>query len=215
MIELSKDTIEILKNFNNFNSTMRIVQGNTLSIMPQTGGDFLARATVKEMFDKEIGLRDIPRFLGVLSVLSNPKIELDEHHITILGEKGEVVNFTNAAAAMLRHIAIDPKTSKDVEFFLSAETLSSVVKTATILQLGHIAFEGENGEIFIRAVKKDDRHFDSVSIKVGETDKKFSFFVKVEFLKILPRDYNVSIDLEGQLAFEGDNVKYWMTVETE
>jgi hypothetical protein len=52
-------------------------------------------------------------------------------------------------------------------------------------------------------------------VKVGTTDKNFRIVFKIENItKILDGEYNVSISSKGISYFKGDNIEYWIAVET-
>ena len=60
--------------------------------------------------------------------------------------------------------------------------------------------------------KKNDTS-NSYSVDVGETDEEFCFCFKVENLKLLAGDYDVSLSKTNVAQFQGDGIKYLIALE--
>ncbi len=73
-ITISKATLGILKNFSSINSNLLVRPGNKISTITP-GKNMMAEATVEETFDVEFGIWDLNKFLGVLSLFSDPVLE--------------------------------------------------------------------------------------------------------------------------------------------
>ena len=67
-MNLSTDTIDVLKNFSNINQNILVKPGNQLQTI-STLKNILAEADVKEEFDQEFAIYDLPEFLGLLNCL--------------------------------------------------------------------------------------------------------------------------------------------------
>jgi len=53
----------------------------------------------------------------------------------------------------------------------------------------------------------------SYSVEVGESEDEFCYCFKVENLKLLTNDYNVSISNQNVALFKGDGIKYFIALE--
>ena len=90
-ITLSKTTLAILKNFSSLNSNILVYPGNVIkTITPSMNG--MAEATVEETFDTQFGIWDLNKFLGVISLYSNPTFDFQEKFVTIHGNNNSVIN---------------------------------------------------------------------------------------------------------------------------
>lgn len=76
-MKLSKNTINILRNFSGINTNLLLKPGNQLMTVAANKTAF-ASAEVEETFDTEFGIYDLSEFLGVLSVFSEPDLEFSE-----------------------------------------------------------------------------------------------------------------------------------------
>ena len=65
-MKLSKETIEVLKNFSGINQSIVVKEGNKLKTVNSLK-NILAHATVEEDFPKEFAIYDLTRFLGLIS----------------------------------------------------------------------------------------------------------------------------------------------------
>jgi hypothetical protein len=70
-MRLTKETFSLLKNFAEINSNILIKPGSTIRTM-SVGRNIYAEATIQEEFDTEVGIWDPNKFLGIISMFSNP-----------------------------------------------------------------------------------------------------------------------------------------------
>ena len=76
-MKLSKETIEVLKNFASINSNILVNPGDTLTTVSPVK-NVLAEAKVPESFPIQFGLWDLNKFLGVVSLFQDPEFVFDE-----------------------------------------------------------------------------------------------------------------------------------------
>ncbi len=67
-MEISENTMSILKNFSEINSNMLFKQGNALRTMSEAR-NVLATAHVDQDFPQQFGIYDLKEFIGVLSLV--------------------------------------------------------------------------------------------------------------------------------------------------
>ena len=70
--------------------------------------------------------------------------------------------------------------------------ISNIIKAAAIYQIEDLAVVGDGASVKLVVRDKKNDTSNSYAVKVGITDKEFSFNFKVENLKLLPGDYAVS-----------------------
>ena len=214
-MKLSDKTIQILKNFATINQSILVRPGNVLKTITPLK-TILAQATVTENFEQEFAIYELPRFLGTISLFSDPEFTFQEKYVTISSGK-QRVNYTYAEASMIMTPPSKEISSPDteVEFTITADQLSTISKAGAVLQMPEIAVVGEDGLISIRAIDSKNSSADVFSLDVGECDKDFKVIFRPENLKLITSDYKVSITTAGICRFESDNLTYWVTTESK
>ena len=214
-MKLSDKTVQILKNFATINQSILVRPGNVLKTITPLK-TILAQATVTENFEQEFAIYELPRFLGTISLFSDPEFTFQEKYVTISSGK-QRVNYTYADASMImtppsKEISF-PDT--EVEFTITADQLSTISKAGAVLQMPEIAVVGEDGLISIRAIDSKNSSADVFSLDVGECDKDFTVIFRPENLKLITSDYKVSLTTAGICRFESNNLTYWVTTESK
>lgn len=212
-MKLSDRTIQILKNFATINQSILVKPGNVLKTVTPLK-TILAQATVSETFDQEFVIYNLSRFLGTLSLFSDPELTFGEKYVTISSGK-QRVNYTYADASMV----VTPPSKNinfptpDVEFTLTSDQLSTISKAGAVLEMPEIAIVGEDGTISIRAIDSKNSTADVFSLDVGECDTDFKVIFRPENIKLIPAEYKVSLTSVGISQFEADNLIYWIACE--
>ena len=82
---------------------------------------------------------------------------------------------------------------KFVSFAFKKNDFAKLMKAATTLNLVDVAVVGNGGKIHMVATDKKNKSSNEYSIDVGETDKTFNAYFKVENFKMISDDYDVAI----------------------
>jgi hypothetical protein len=213
IMKLSERTIQILKNFATINQSILVRPGNVLKSVTPLKTVF-AQATVAENFEQEFAIYDLPRFLGTVSLFSDPEFNFQDKYVTISSGK-QRVNYTYADASMF----VTPPTKSinfpdpEVAFTLTSEQLSTISKAGAVLQMPEIAMVGEGGVISIRAVDSKNSTADIFSLDVGECDNDFRVIFRPENMKLISAEYKVSLTDQGISKFETDGLTYFVATE--
>jgi DUF4097 and DUF4098 domain-containing protein YvlB len=103
----------------------------------------------------------------------------------------------------------------EVNFRLTKEDMSQVLKLSGILGLPNIAVIGDGTSISISALDVKNADSDDFSIKVGETSANFKLIFVTENLKMVPGTYDVAISSKGISHFKHatDAIEYWIATE--
>ena len=216
-MKLSKETIEVLKNFSGINQSIVVKEGNKLKTV-NTLKNILAHATVEEDFPKEFAIYDLTRFLGLISSMEEPELEFKEKYMTVgTGTRKVRYKYADTDYIIKPEKDIDMPES-EIKFKLSEEVYVSLEKVATILQLHDICLKGckKSGKILLCATNKKNDSSNDYSEEVGEgVTKNFNIVMKKENLKIIPGDYDVSISSKGISHFKNVNLdlEYWIALE--
>ncbi len=84
-VKISKRTLELLKNFASINSNILVKLGSTLSTVSPMK-NLMGKAKVEETFDVEFGIWDLHKFLGTVSLFSDPHLTFDDGKVVISNE---------------------------------------------------------------------------------------------------------------------------------
>ena len=107
--------------------------------------------------------------------------------------------------------------SEDVSVVLTEDHLETVKKAAAVLQIPDVSLVG-NGEVIELTVRdKKNSGSNSYRIQVGETDTVFQFNLKVENLKLVPGDYDVTVSSKNLAKFESHSrpLVYFVAIEPD
>lgn len=212
-MKLESRTMQILKNFSTINPSLMFKPGTSLNTM-SPNKTVLARAGIKEQIPSEFAIYDLSKFLGVLSLFEQPELTVEEKQMIIAGGQQQV-HYTFAAANQIAYpTAKEVKMPEaEIKFKLTADDLSKVIKAMSVLHLPEIAVVGTKGEMSIQAIDSKNPSADSYRVVLRDTDLEFKMVFKVENIKIMPGDYDVSISSKGIGHFKGNDVEYWIATE--
>ena len=216
MTVISKSTVEVLKNFCSINKSIVIKPGNKVSTL-SINKNILAIADVEESFDTQISIYDLGVFLGGLSLFDSPKIDTSQsNYVTVSDERGKSkTRFFYADPDIItqppeKEITIP---SEDVKFRLDASVLQQLQRAASVYQLPDLCLFCSDGTMNLCVTDKKNDTSNSYSVEVGESDDEFCYCFKVENLKLLAGDYNVTISKQNVALFQGDGIKYFIALE--
>ena len=217
-MKLSKGTLDILKNFSNINPSITFKEGQELSTL-SIQRNILSRAVVEEKFPKAFAIYDLSEFLSGLSLFDNPDFDFQNDNYVIIKDK----------KCQSRYFFADPSTitappenraeipSKDVCFIVAWNDLNNLIRAASIYSVTDLAVVGDGSEINLVVRDKKNDTSNNYSVKVGTTDAKFTFNFKVEYLKLLPADYEVTISKHNAALFRDANrdLEYLIALEPD
>jgi hypothetical protein len=88
-MQLSNETIEVLKNFANINPNLVVSAGNNLKTISEVKTIF-ATASISETFENSFGIYDLNDFLSALNLIDNPTLEFTDNAVKIKGTDSQV-----------------------------------------------------------------------------------------------------------------------------
>lgn len=212
-MKLSAETIAILKNYSTINPSVLFKPGSVLSTM-STQKSIFAKATIKEEVERQFGIYELNKFLGVLSMFKEPELRFFDSFLEVFSGK-QRVRYTYADPSLI----ITPPDKElvvpepEVEFDLTADDLGSVIKALSIMSLPEISITGNGKDLEVQAVNSKNPSADVYSITVGSTEKTFQSYIKTENLKFMSKDYHVSVSSKGIVKFESAGLTYFVASE--
>jgi len=216
-LNISTDTLEILKNFSQINQNLLIKEGNKLSTIAAMK-NVLAFAEVSEDFPVQCGIYDLNEFLGVVSLFDTPDIEFKKDHMLI--EEGP--NRSKYFFADESLLVLPPKKKLEmpnvvIEFVLEEADYNFLVKAAATMQLPDLTLSSNGKKMRLSVHDKKVKTSHDYSIEVGDSDTKFEMNFKSENMKILPGNYDVEVAKEKIARFMNQDVElqYFIALEPD
>ena len=216
-MNISTDTIAVLKNFSDINQNILIKPGNTVQTI-STMKNILAEAEITEKFDSEFAIYDLPEFLRSVELFDKPQLKFNGESNVKIESGNQSVKYFFADKSVI----VAPKKSinmpdKHVTFTLKKDVFTQLMKGATTLNLPDIAVKGDGSKITLVATDKKNKSSNDYSLVIGETDKEFSAFFKTENFKQIVDDYDVAISKQKISHFVNRNksIQYWIALEPD
>jgi hypothetical protein len=214
---ISKDTLNILKNFSGINSNLYVKPGSKITTMSPTK-NIMAEVEVEESFDTEFGVWDLNKLLGVVSLFQDPEFIFDDKYMTITGASGSKVKYFYSDPKLLSYPTKSiKKVDSAIEFDLTSDDFRELQRAGAVLGNPDLCFVSHDDKVL--AVVKDlkDPTCNVFSIEVGDNkdETEFSFNFKMENMKMLDGDYHVSLSktVIGQFTHASRPLTYWVAMD--
>ena len=217
-MNLSNDTKEVFKNFSTINQNLMVKSGNVINTMSAMK-NIVAKATIPDTFDNEFAIYDLNEFLSALSLFKNPTLSFSDKAVKLNEEGGgSSVNYFFSDPS----VVTSPKTeitmpSVDVEFTFTQNTFNQILKASAVLGVPDVVLTGTaGGDINLTVTDRKNDTSNDFAIKVGENaSSDFTYFFKVENLKLLSGDYKVEVSSKGISHFTNvsKSIEYFIALE--
>ena len=218
-MELSENTLQILRNFSGINQNLLIKPGSNIKTISEAR-NVVATTDVTESFEKDFGIYDLNEFIGVMGLVDTPTLKFEDDFVTVFDSSGRSkVKYFYAAEETLTSPAKDVNMPDgDVKFTLDNDTLNKLKKAASTLGHNEVSIKANDGILSLSIVENQNATSNAFSIDIdGEfkQDAVFNFIISISNLKILPGDYEVEISskLITQFKHKELPLKYWIALE--
>ena len=221
-LNLSTETVNVLKNFSDINQNLLVKPGNKLQTISNMK-NILAEAEIEEKFTKEFAIYDLPEFLRTYEMLEDPTLKFNsESYVNIIDKKdvkdddGFTYNFADKSVIVspTKNITM-PDTL--VDFTLKKEQFAKFLKAVATINVPDVSVKGDGKFIKLVAHDKKNKSSNKYSITLGESDKKFTANFKSENFKIVSGDYNIALSTAKISHFINRNkpIQYWIALEPD
>jgi hypothetical protein len=197
-----------------------IKEGKELTTMSAMK-NIIAKAEVEEEFPQEVAIYDLNEFLSCLSLFQSPNLEFESTFVTITEE--------NKPTTKMKYFYSDPSVvttpskmitmpSNEITFTLDSATLSDITKASAVISSADLVLENTNGTPSLTVKDKKNDTANSYSRGVDtQGEGKFSFFFKVENLKLMDGKYTVQVSSKNisHMKNESTPIEYWIALEPE
>ena len=214
-MKLSKETQALFKNFAGINSNLLLKSGSKLATI-SAQKNVMADATVAETFP-DFAIYDLNEFLGAMSLFDDPELDFSEKYVSISQGSMKIKFFAADASVLVAPQKAITFPDAEINFTISADKLSMINRTASVLRAADVSIVGDGSTVTVVVGDKKNATGNSFSEPVGQTDKTFKVNLKVENLKMLPGDYDVSISSKKISRFKSTatDLVYYVAVEAD
>ena len=218
-MNLSSDTVAVLKNFSDINQNILVKPGNKVQTI-STMKNILAEAEISEKFDSEFAIYDLPEFLRAVELFQKPSLNFNggsNVQIADNNSKQSIKYFFADKSVIVAPTKNITMPDKEVTFTLKKDDFAKLQKGVMTLNLPDVAVKGDGKTITLVATDKKNKSSNDYSMAVGETDKTFTAYFKAENFKMVSDDYDVAISKQKISHFVNRNkpIQYWIALEPD
>tara|TARA_B100000902_G_scaffold184452_1_gene177038 strand:- start:573 stop:1268 length:696 start_codon:yes stop_codon:yes gene_type:complete len=224
-MNLSNDTLNVLKNFASINPNIVFQPGQKLKTISESK-TIMAQADIVEDMPKEFGIYDLNEFLSVFNLIENPGLEFEDKSVLVsTAEGGSQISNNQKVRYYFSETDILTSPSKDIQMpsselgvNLSEDILNQIRKAAAVLGHTELSLNGTNGLVTASVVNTQDSTSNSYTIELDKDNScknDFNFIVSIPNLKLLPGDYFVSISSKLISNWTNSNypIEYFIALE--
>lgn len=218
-MQVTKRTLDILKNFSTINTGIVVVGGSDKLRTINVGGTMCGVAQI-DSFGSDFAIYDLPEFLNMMGAFEEPTVDLQDGYMVISSASGKgKCKYVYADPSLITTITDDINLpSVDVSFTLTQDNLAKLNRAGQIMGLPDMIIENESGKIVVKVLDKTDNSSNAFELEVGECDPEVSFslhFKTEPLLKLMPFDYQVDISSQLISRFSNGNEKvtYYVSLE--
>ena len=219
-MKISKETLDVLKNFSAINPNLVIEQGNKLSTIAEAK-NIMASCEVAETFDKDIGIYDLNEFLSALSLIEDPEFVFGDQSVSI---KSDLTSLTYRYAD--RSILTSPEKGvnmpeADVNVQLSAEVINHIRRAGAALShpIVSITTNANDTKLYLQVKDPSNSSSNIFQHEIDanyDADSTFDFQFLISNLKLIGGDYEVSVSsklISHWKCINNSSVEYWIALE--
>ena len=215
-MQVSNETIHILKNFASINNNILIRQGDIISTITNAKNIF-ARAQVSEHFPKEVAIYDLNSLLALLTIKENQEVEFGEKALTISKDSGKFEYFYSSPDVVKGAPDKTIEVDSFYTFKLTAEDVAMLNKAASITSAPNLSVTCKDNAVTLTIGDRKNQSANNFKKIIGTGLENFDVFMAVENFKIIPDAYEVTVSKKKFLHFkhETKDLQYWIACEPE
>jgi len=215
-MQISKETIDILKNFASINSNILIRKGNAVSTI-STAKNIFAKATVAEDFPVEVPIYDLNSLLALLTLMENQNVEFGDKSLTISKDGGKFEYFYSSPSVIVAAPDKNIEVDNHFQFKLTAEDVQMIMKAAAITAAPTVSVTCKHQQVVLTIGDKKNDTANTYKKTIGPGLDDFDCHIAVENFKIIPDAYSVTISKKKLLHFkhETKGIEYFIAMEPD
>jgi hypothetical protein len=219
-MKISKETLDVLKNFSAINPNLVIEQGNKLSTIAEAK-NIMASCEVAETFDKDIGIYDLNEFLSALSLIEDPEFVFGDTSVSI---KSALTSLTYRYAD--KSILTSPERGvnmpeAEVTVELSAEVINQIRRAGAALNhpVVSITTNANDSKLYLQVKDPSNSSSNIFQYELDasyDLDAAFDYQFLISNLKLIAGDYKVAVSsklISHWKCINTNSVEYWIALE--
>lgn len=204
-MQLSNDTIAILKNFSQINDNLTITVGSKLSTVSSMR-DVFATATIAEEFTTGFYLYSLSEFLSTLSLFEEPDLSFNNEFVRITDLKDSAMQtiYWSADPKYITKVPVLKSLPEaTAEFVVTAINLRRISKAAGVLKVTDVIFEGKEGRITATVCDDSGAIKNNTTIELTNDyhGPEFSAKIAENKLRMIGGDYRCRVLGENMIYF--------------
>lgn len=221
-MQISKRTIDILKNFTLINESLLIRAGNVLATINKQE-NVLARAETAETFPCDFAVPDLKMLTSMLGSMSQPGIRFKSDSMVVYEAKKDAkdttmtVEPTEPRAIKYPKFGAEQMATVDLTFPIEAADLKDLTTSAKKFRYEQIELLCEDdGDVKAISGGRRSRLYTRTSgweRTLGKSNHRFRFVFHTDLWLMMPGDYTIELSAEGIAHFIGKGIEYWIVVE--
>lgn len=216
-MNITNDTLKVLKNFATINPNIVIKPGGQLKTISEAK-NIMAVADGTDDFPTEFGIYDLNEFLSVSNLVQDPNFDFQDKNVKITSGGNTVTYFFSEPEILTSPSKEITMPDTEVGISITQEVLSQVRKAAAVLGHTQMSIKGNGGKVTLSVVDSSDATANSFDIELNDNNdctEEFNFIVNINNLKLIEGDYfvNISSKLISQWTCSSMAVKYFIALE--
>lgn len=217
-MNLSNDTLTVLKNFSTIQPNIVFRNGNELKTIAEAK-NIVAKATIPESIPQDFGIYDLNDFLSSLSLFNNPTMSFsdDGKSMSLSEGKSSLKYFFSDESSLTypqKDVAMPPI---DVSFVLTADTLKALQRATSLLSVSTVSVEsvGTGIVLHVKDPKNSTSNSFGTEVDGSPNGHTFKFHFDITNFKLVPGDYDVEISgkLISHFKHKTLPIEYWIALE--
>ena len=215
-MQISKETIDILKNFAGVNSNILIRKGKTLATI-STAKNIFAKADVAEDFPEEVAVYDLNSLLALLTLMENQDVEFGDKSLTISKDNGKFEYFYSSPSVIVAAPDKSIEVDNHYQFKLTTEDVNMVMKAAGITGAPTITIASDGTTVTLTIGDKKNDTANTYKKVIGTSEHIFDCHMAVENFKVIPNSYTVTISKKKAFHFKHETkaLEYFIAMEPD
>ena len=219
-VTLSKNTLDVLKNFSTINSSIVFRKGSTVRTI-SNAENILAKFTGEEVFPVDFAIYDLSQFVSGISLFNDPQLEFTSgDFVSIRGGRQSAKYYFSDPEITLK--SAPEKNVKfpgaDIQFNLTESDLIALQKASAVYSLPDLTFQSEEESDTIKIILRDKENDTSNTYDItvaGCSTGTYSLDLKIENIRVLPGDYTVKVSqhLISEWTNTNTDLTYYIALE--
>ena len=216
-MNISNETLDILRNFSSINSGITVKAGNELVTVSAMKNIF-AKAVVDESFEKDHSIYDLCESLGAVSLFDRPNFDFNAEKVTVSEGDNSVTYYYADPQMVISPTKEITMPEPEVSFDLDKDVLDSLLKASSVLSLPDMVLSSDGQSVVLTVKDKKNSTSNVFSKTVAQGNgSTFEMFLRMENMKMIPGDYTVFVSSKGIAHFTNRNVavEYFIALEPD